>query len=96
MNQRRGNQNRPYRSGRGGARLPPPPPSPMPRSVPKQYGAPYVLLESKTKQTFIYQGGAWVEFGRTIAECRTDCLVKVLAQKVNDMTRYEIRPEITA
>lgn len=67
---------------------------PLPRSVPKQYGPPFVLMENDKKQTFVYQNGAWVEYGRTIAECRGDCQVKALAQKVNNMTRYEICAEI--
>ncbi len=94
MNQRRGNQNRPYRSGRGGARLPPPPPSPMPRSVPKQYGAPYVPAR-KQNQTDLHLSGGRV--GRVRPHHRRvphRLPVKVLAQKVNDMTRYEIRPKL--
>lgn len=69
-------------------------PMPLPRSVPKQYGPAFVLMENERKQTFQYQNGAWVAFERSIAECRADCLVKQLSQKVNNMIRYEIRPEI--
>jgi hypothetical protein len=31
-----------------------------------------------------------VRHSRSIAECREDCQVKELAQKINGMTRYEI------
>jgi hypothetical protein len=69
-------------------------PAPLPRSTPKQYGPAFVLMENDKKQTFQYQNGAWTEFDRSIADLRGDCLVKQLAQKVNNMTRYEIRPEV--
>jgi hypothetical protein len=90
------NQNRGKNSGRRPAPLPIEPPKPLPRSVPKQYGPPFVIMENDRKQTFLYQAGAWVEYERTIAECRVDCTVKQLAQKVNNMTRYEIRQELPA
>jgi len=61
----------------------------------KQYGPPFVLLEDGTKKTFEYQSGSWVEYGRSIADCRIDCQVKELAQKVNRMTRYEVRLPLT-
>jgi hypothetical protein len=80
--------------GPAGARAPIEPPKPLPRSVPKQYGPPFVLMEDDKKQTFSYQSGNWVAYERSIAECRTDCQVKLLAQKVNNMSRYEIRPEL--
>lgn len=60
-------------------------------TTPKQYGKPFVLLEDDRKQTFQFQAGAWVPYERSIAECRVDCDVKQLAQKVNNMTRYEVR-----
>jgi hypothetical protein len=62
--------------------------------VPKpivQYGEPFMLLEDAAKNTFEYTGGAWVPFDRNIADCKIDCLVKELPQKVNKMTRYEVR-----
>jgi hypothetical protein len=66
-------------------------PASRPKIVPKQYGKPFVVMEDAQRQTFIYEGGAWIAYGRTIAECRADqCLVKQLAQKVNNMTRYEV------
>jgi hypothetical protein len=83
-------------SGRGSLPAAHAMPAPLPRSVPKQYGVAFVLMENERKQTFLYQNGAWVEFDRTIAECRVDCLVKQLSQKVNNMTRYEIRREVQA
>lgn len=61
------------------------------KSVPKQYGKPFVLLEDELKQTFHFQAGAWIPYERSIAQCRVDCDVKQLAQKVNNMTRYEVR-----
>jgi hypothetical protein len=60
---------------------------PKPKVV---YGKPFTLLEDSNKQTFIYSSGKWVEHDRTIAECRSNCQVKQLAQKINGMTRYEI------
>ena len=55
------------------------------------YGPPFVLLEDESKNTFEYRRGAWVAHERTIAECKIDCQVTQLAQKVNRMTRYEVR-----
>jgi hypothetical protein len=48
-------------------------------------------MEDEQKNTFIYEGGAWVPHSASIAECRQTCQVKELPQKVNRMTRYEIR-----
>lgn len=62
----------------------------LPKVEPKRYGKPFVLLEDTAKQTFEFQNGAWVPYGRSIAECRTDCQVTQLAQKVNNMTRYQV------
>lgn len=83
------------RSRRG----PRPPPSSAPaeprpvfeRKPPVVYGKPIVVLEDEAKSTFEFQQGAWIPFSMSIAECRRDCLVKELPQKVNRMTRYEIR-----
>jgi hypothetical protein len=60
----------------------------------KEYGQPFILLEDESLCTFHYQGGAWVPYEKNIAECRLDCKVQLLAQKVNKMNRYEIRPQI--
>jgi len=71
-----------------------PPPAPLPpleRKAPVQYGQPFVLLEDDQKNTFKFTGGAWVAFDRTIAQCRVNCQVKELDQKLNRMTRYEVR-----
>ena len=59
--------------------------------APQQYGKPFVLLEDGNKHTFQFLRGAWVPYPKNIAECRQDCDVKELAQKVNQMTRYEVR-----
>ncbi len=66
------------------------------KTPPKVYGKPFVLLEDEQKNTFEYQGGTWVAYARTIAECRVDCDVKQLSQKVNKMTRYEVRLQIAS
>ena len=60
------------------------------RKVPVTYGKPVVVLEDSQKDTFVYQGGQWVRHTKSIAECREDCQVKELAQKINGMTRYEV------
>lgn len=65
--------------------------SARPKFIPKQYGKPYVVMEDDRKQTFIFDGGSWVAYDRSIAQCRADqCQVKQLAQRVNNMTRYEV------
>jgi hypothetical protein len=60
------------------------------KKPPITYGKPFVLLEDDQKDTFIYSAGQWVRHAKTIAECRRDCQVKELAQKINGMTRYEV------
>lgn len=60
----------------------------------KQYGRPFILMEDENLNTFSYVRGAWVPHDKKIAECRVDCQVTVLPQKVNNMTRYEVRPPI--
>lgn len=55
------------------------------------YGKPIIILEDIQRNTFEFDGGAWVAFERSIADCRRDCLVKELPQKINQMTRYEVR-----
>jgi hypothetical protein len=62
--------------------------------APIQYGKAFVLLEDSDKNTFEFTAGAWVPYGLTIAQCRRDCLVKELPQKVNGRTRYEVRSPI--
>jgi hypothetical protein len=57
----------------------------------KQYGKAFVLLEDTDRNTFEFAAGAWIPYGLTIAQCRRDCLVKELPQKVNGKTRYEVR-----
>jgi hypothetical protein len=52
-----------------------------------------VLLEDDAKQTFEFVGGAWVPYSLSIAECRAGGEVTQLAQKVNKMTRYQVRLE---
>ena len=63
-------------------------PQPKPRI---EYGKAFIVLEDVEKSTFIYKGGQWVRHTASIAECRQDCDVKELPQKINGMTRYEIR-----
>jgi hypothetical protein len=60
------------------------------RKPPVVYGKPFVVLEDSQKSTFVYSGGQWVPHTKSIAECRQDCRVKELAQKINGMTRYEV------
>lgn len=77
-------------------RAPPPSAPSMPRPVverkaPVVYGEPIVILEDEGKNTFEFLQGAWVPFSMSIAECRRQCLVKVLPQSVNRKTRYEVR-----
>jgi len=90
------NQTRRKGNGKGPIHAPIELPKPLPRFVPKQYGAPFVLLEDDQKKTYEYRGGAWVQYERSIAECKVDCQVKQLAQRVNNMTRYEIRLPLPA
>jgi hypothetical protein len=66
-------------------------PAPFVPKPPVTYGKPLLILEDTARQTFEFKGGAWVPFAMTIAECRRECQVKELPQKINSMTRYEIR-----
>jgi hypothetical protein len=66
------------------------------RKPPIQYGKPFILLEDADKNTFEFKGGAWVPHAMSIAECRLECQVNELPQKVNLMTRYEIRYPLSA
>ncbi len=65
------------------------------KKPPVQYGKPFVLLEDTNKNTFEYKGGAWVPHAMSIAECRLECQVNELPQKVNSMTRYEVRSPVS-
>ena len=60
------------------------------RRPPVTYGKPIIMLEDEQKNTFVYQGGAWIPHELTIAQCRETCKVKELPQKVNRHTRYEV------
>jgi hypothetical protein len=64
---------------------------PVQRAAPVVYGKAFIVAEDSAKKTFVFQGGAWTPYASTIAECRQTCLVKELPQKLNNMTRYEVR-----
>ncbi len=66
------------------------------KKIPVVYGKPFTVLEDEAKCTFQFDNGAWVPYAQSIAECRRECLVKELPQKVNRMTRYEIRRPVGA
>jgi hypothetical protein len=55
-----------------------------------RYGKPFIVLEDGQKKTFVFAGGKWQPHTATIAQCRVDCQVKQLPQKINGMIRYEI------
>lgn len=65
--------------------------APVERVAPTVYGKAFIVAEDSTKKTFVFQAGAWTPYTSTIAECRQTCLVKELPQKLNNMTRYEVR-----
>jgi hypothetical protein len=67
------------------------PPDITERVAPVVYGKAFIVLEDEAKNTFIFKGGAWVAHTASIAECRQSCQVKELPQRVNRMTRYEVR-----
>jgi len=67
------------------------PPEVTERRAPIEYGKPFIVMEDAAKQTFIFKGGAWVPHAESIADCRQSCQVKLLPQKVNGRTRYEVR-----
>jgi len=98
MGQRNRHHNQKRQKPRAGAA------SPMLRALPtagekKQvvvYGKPFVLLEDDQKETFIYSGGQWKPHTQSIAECQEDCQVQKLAQKINGMTRYEVRSPVSS
>jgi hypothetical protein len=58
------------------------------------YGDAFIVLEDQQKNTFVFEGGAWVPHSQSIAECHQGCQVTKLAQKVNNMTRYEVRAPV--
>lgn len=60
-----------------------------------EYDRPFILLEDANKDTFEFKLGQWTRHAMTIAECRQSCVVKELPQKVNGMTRFEIRSPLT-
>jgi hypothetical protein len=89
------NNNRKRPQGRGG-RAPAPPRPELPSlvrepAVKVQYGKAFILLEDENKNTFEFVGGNWVPYARTISECRQDCNVTQLSQKLGKNTRYEVR-----
>jgi hypothetical protein len=61
------------------------------KKPPKVYGKAFTLLEDEQKNAFEYRSGAWVPYAMTIAQCREEGEVKQLPQKINKMTRYEVR-----
>ncbi|HEX4000962.1 MAG TPA: hypothetical protein VHX65_20625 [Pirellulales bacterium] len=96
MAQRRRGKQQQHRSGRPARRVAETAaaverPAPWVKTAPIQYGKAVVVLEDESKNTFYFDQGAWVPYGASIAACRADCMVKELPQKVNRMTRYEIR-----
>lgn len=90
--QHQGKHSKP-RAGSGSTASRPPVPA-AERKPPVRYGKPFVLLEDAQKSTFIYNGGQWVPYPKSIAECRVDCQVTELAQKIKGMTRYEVSTQI--
>ena len=92
---------RPHHHGRRNHKRAAAPPPPALRTAemfekkePVVYGDPFIVLEDAEKQTFVFSGGRWQPHSATIAECRVDCEVKQLPQKINGMTRYEIREPV--
>lgn len=59
--------------------------------APTVYGKAFIVAEDAQKNTFHFHGGAWVPYPESIAQAKLSCLVKELPQKLNNMTRYEIR-----
>ena len=83
----------------GGLRTFAPPPArsaaiPYERVAPVVFGEAFIVLEDEKKDTFIYEGGAWVPFASSIAEYRKTCQVKQLPQRVGRKIRYEVRSPI--
>jgi hypothetical protein len=65
--------------------------APVERAAPTVYGKAFIVAEDAAKNTFYFSQGAWVAYPESIAQCRQTCLVKELPQKLNNMTRYEVR-----
>jgi hypothetical protein len=61
------------------------------RKPPTNYGKPFIILEDEQKNAFKYGNGAWLPYPMTIAQCRAEGVVEQLPQKINGMTRYEVR-----
>jgi len=58
---------------------------------PVEYGDMFIVMEDAEKNTFSYNGSAWVAHTMSIAECKQECMVKALPQKVGGKIRYEVR-----
>jgi hypothetical protein len=65
--------------------------APVERVAPTVYGKAFIVAEDSAKNTFVFQQGAWVAYHESIAQARLTCQVKELPQKLNNMTRYEVR-----
>ena len=65
------------------------------KAPPVQYGKAFIVMEDREKNTFEYSAGAWVPFSMNMVACRQSCQVKELPQKLNGMTRYEVRLPLT-
>jgi hypothetical protein len=65
------------------------------RKPPKSYGKPFIILEDEHKNAFKYGNGAWLPYPMTISQCRQEGVVEQLPQKINGMTRYEVRLPLT-
>lgn len=68
----------------------------MEKKAPIVYGKPFIVMEDAQRNTFVFKAGAWVSHEMSIAEFRQSCQVKELPQKVNGMTRYEVRSPVDA
>jgi hypothetical protein len=79
------------RSSRGPRHTPVERPAIPPRRPPTTYGKPFIILEDEQKNAFKYGNGAWLPYEMTIAQCRQEGIVEQLPQKINGMTRYEVR-----
>ena len=77
--------------GRRAEETPRPVAVPRVPSPPKVYGKPFIILEDDKKATFEFRNGAWAPYTLTIAQCRSGGEVRELPQKINNMTRYEVR-----
>jgi len=60
-----------------------------------EYGDMFIVMEDAEKNTFSYNGAAWVAHSMSMAQCKAECLVKALPQKVGGKTRYEVRAPIS-